>query len=276
MAPGVPAIVDDILQRCLKKSPEDRYPSMTELAHAIGAAEQALTAATTLVAPALAASERARPSLEPSLDGQFAALALRADISAHEREPACGDGIALPMTNQAGTDRPATMTSHDARARSVAPAPRGDSSRRRWAAGAVIATASLLGVLGAIVISADGGHHGASLHEASTAQAATRSNPMPQPQPAVVAPAAPGPPRSVPASGIAGSSNTGGAGEVAPPPPPPPPSTPGSPSPGRPLPSGKHPSNPDPRGDHANARQRAAPSIADLKRHVSQNVTRGD
>jgi hypothetical protein len=196
---------------------------------------------------------RAQPSAATSLDGQFAALALRADIPAHEQEPACHDGIALP-------------------------APRGDSRRRRWIAGAVIVTASLVGVLCAIVISADGGHGGAPMLGTSAAQAATRSSPMPLPRPDVVTPAAPGPPSSAPASRSAGSPSPGGAGELAPPAPstPPPPSTPGSPSPDRPLPSGKHPSNPDTRGDHANTRPRAAPSIADLKRHVSQNVTRGD
>jgi eukaryotic-like serine/threonine-protein kinase len=234
IAPGVPVIVDDILQCCLKKSPEDRYQSIMELAHAIGAAEQALTATTTFVAPAPApapaASVRALPSAAPSLDGQLAALDT------------------------------------------------GGPRRRRWIAGAVIVTASLLGVLCAIVISADGGHGGAPMLGTSAAQAATRSSPMPQPRPDVVAPAAPGPPSSAPASRIAGSPSAGGAGEIAPlaPATPPPPSTTGSPSPGRPLPSGKHPSNPDTRGDHANARQRAAPSIADLKKNVSQNVTRGD
>ena len=283
IAPGVPAIIDDILQRCLKKSPEQRYQSMMELAHALGAAEQALTAATTLVAPAPApapaASVRAQPSATSSLDGQLAAFALRSDTPAHERDAACRDGIALPAIDPLDTGEPATMTPHDSRVGPVAPAPRGDSRRRRRIAGAVIVTASLLGVLGAIVVSADGSHGGAPMLGTSAAQAATRSSPMPQPRPdVVVAPAVPGPPSSAPASRIAGSPGADGAGEVAPPAPTtaPPPSIPGSPPPGRPLPSGKHPSNPDTRGDHANARQRSAPSIADLKRNVSQNVTRGD
>jgi serine/threonine-protein kinase len=252
IAPGVPAVVDDILQRCLKKSPEERYQSMTELAHAIGAAEQALTAATTVVVPAPAASVRARSSVEP-----------------------------------------VTMTSPDAGVRSApAPSPsgpRGDASQRRWTAGAVIVTASLLGVLCAVVISGDGGHDGAPLRETSTAQAATRSSPVPQLQPQgqpqaqpqpqrqphVGAPTAPVPPASAPAGGIAGSPGADRAGAVVPPPPTLP-STAERPSPSGPPPNGKPRSNLDPRGDHANARQRAAPSIADLKRANSQNVTRGD
>jgi serine/threonine protein kinase len=38
----LPPAVDEIVQRCLAKSPEDRYPSMTELAEAIAAAQEAL------------------------------------------------------------------------------------------------------------------------------------------------------------------------------------------------------------------------------------------
>jgi serine/threonine-protein kinase len=246
IAPEVPAIVDDILQRCLKKSPEERYQSMTELAHAIGAAEQVLTAATTPVVPAVPANVHARSSMEPSLDHQLAAPASRADIPAHEREPGRRDGIAR---------------------------------RRRWTAGAVIVTASLLGVLCAFVISRDAGHGGAPLREPSTAQAATRSSPMPQRQPDVAGPAAPELPTSAPVNHIAGSLNVGGAGKVAPPPPPTPPTPPSTaerPYPNRPRPGGQQLSNHDTKGDHANPRQRSAPPNADLQRAISQNVTRGD
>ncbi len=234
IAPEVPATVDDILQRCLKKSPEDRYQSMTELAHAIGAAEQRLTAATTPVDPAAPANVRARPSLEP--------------------------------------------TSHGASVRSIAPAVRGDSRRRRWTAGAVIVTASLLGVLCPFVISRGDGHDGAPQHEPSTAQAATRPSPMQQRQPDVVGPAAPVLPTSAPVNRIAGSVGVGGAAQVVPPPPTPPtpPSTAGRPYPDRPRPGGQQLSNHDTKGDHANPRQRSARPNADLQRAISQNVTRGD
>ena len=40
--PDLPPVVDDIVQRCLNKLPADRYPSMSALAEALGAAEQAL------------------------------------------------------------------------------------------------------------------------------------------------------------------------------------------------------------------------------------------
>ena len=37
--PGLPPIIDEILQRCLSKDPSQRYQSMAELAHALGEAE---------------------------------------------------------------------------------------------------------------------------------------------------------------------------------------------------------------------------------------------
>jgi len=40
--PELPDVVDQILQQCLRKSPADRFQSMTELAQAIGFAEQTL------------------------------------------------------------------------------------------------------------------------------------------------------------------------------------------------------------------------------------------
>ncbi|HSR97106.1 MAG TPA: serine/threonine-protein kinase [Kofleriaceae bacterium] len=40
--PGIPSIVDHIIERCLEKSPADRFPSMTALGDAIGVAERAL------------------------------------------------------------------------------------------------------------------------------------------------------------------------------------------------------------------------------------------
>ena len=39
---GLPLVIDDILQRCLKKAPAERFPSMTALGDAIAAAERAL------------------------------------------------------------------------------------------------------------------------------------------------------------------------------------------------------------------------------------------
>jgi serine/threonine protein kinase len=52
--PGLPPVLDHILQRCLAKSPDDRFPSMAELGHALGHAEQALSAPGAAMAPAAA------------------------------------------------------------------------------------------------------------------------------------------------------------------------------------------------------------------------------
>jgi hypothetical protein len=44
--PGLPAGVDDILQRCLEKSPADRFPSVASLAKAIGMVQRTLAGST--------------------------------------------------------------------------------------------------------------------------------------------------------------------------------------------------------------------------------------
>jgi serine/threonine-protein kinase len=50
--PGLPELFDQILQRCLAKTPSDRYASMTELAKTLGVAEQMILQTST---PALTA-----------------------------------------------------------------------------------------------------------------------------------------------------------------------------------------------------------------------------
>jgi serine/threonine-protein kinase len=53
--PGLPAIVDQILQQCLRKLPAERFPSMAELAQALAFAEQILSR-TSGEAPSVSAS----------------------------------------------------------------------------------------------------------------------------------------------------------------------------------------------------------------------------
>jgi serine/threonine protein kinase len=70
--PELPGVVDQILQQCLRKSPADRFPSMTELVQAIGFAEQTLyrsSAATMAVDPS-SAFVRSGPTTLSGASGQ--------------------------------------------------------------------------------------------------------------------------------------------------------------------------------------------------------------
>jgi serine/threonine protein kinase len=272
---GVPAVVDDVLQRCLNKAPEERFQSMTELGHAIGAAEQLLTSATTPGCSSGPANVRTRSSSQPSLVGPIAASVLRAGIVAHELAPACRDGIAAPEGNHAGPGGPTTMRLQGTSGRYIAPGARGESSRRRWIAGAITVIASLLGVLCALVIAGNDDRDGAPPRETSTAQAAARPDPVPQRQPATVDRAVPAPPGGTRASGSAGPQDTDRSGAVAPAPPPRMPAT-AELYRARPRANAKRPSHPDTRGDHTNATRPAAPSNTEPQSDDSENVTRGD
>jgi serine/threonine protein kinase len=63
--PEIPDFVDQILQRCLEKAPADRFPSMTELAQALAAAEHRLqrpNAASQMTDPELSVGQSAPAS----------------------------------------------------------------------------------------------------------------------------------------------------------------------------------------------------------------------
>lgn len=272
---GVPAVVDDVLQRCLKKAPEERFQSMTELGHAIDAAEQVLASATAPGGPSRSASVPAGSPSQPSLAGPIAVPVLRAGGVAYDRGPACGDAIAAPIAHHAGPGGPATAMLQAASGRFIAPGARDESSRRRWIAGAVTVTASLLGVLCAIAIARDDDRGDAPPRDTSKAQAMDRASAAPQRQPDPVDRAVPAPPGGTLASGSAGPPGADRSGEVVAAPPPRLPAT-ADPYPGRPRANGKRPSHPDTRGDHANARRPAAPSNTEPPSDDSQDVTRGD
>lgn len=287
ITPEVPAIVDDILQRCLKKSPEDRFQSMTELGHAISVAEQTLTTAARRSAPVLSTNVVAQSLMESSFDHQIAIPAPGASIPAHEQEPPRGDGIAVTVRSEAGPGGPGesggmgALTApvlHADSVRPIAPIVRRGRVRRRWLAGVVIVTASVLGMLCAIVIQSTEGRDDAMLREPPAARAAARSSPAEHPaehqQPATAAPVAP-PPLPPVSADIAGLPAGNGSGAVVPSPPRPSPTTAG-PHPGRPRDNGKHPPRRDTRGEHADAKQPVAPSSIDVQNSDSQNVTRGD
>jgi serine/threonine-protein kinase len=64
--PGLPPVVDQILQRCLAKDVSQRFQSMTELAQALGQAEQTvLHAGPIAAAPTVAAYYQASPTPPP-------------------------------------------------------------------------------------------------------------------------------------------------------------------------------------------------------------------
>jgi serine/threonine protein kinase len=278
IAPEVPAIVDDILQRCLKKSPEDRFQSMMELGHAISVAEQTLTTATTRPAPVLSASAVTRSLMRSSFDPQIAISAPAASTPAHERDPPRGDGVAVTARNESGPggmSAPTAPVLHADSVRPIAPIVRRGSVRRRWTAGVIFVTASVLGMLCAIVIQSTEGRDDAMLREPPAARAEARSKPVEHEQPAAAAPATPPPPTSASPTGSAGLPTVNGSGAVVPSPPRTSPTTAG-PHPGRPRENGKHLPRRDTKGEHANATQPIIPPSIDVQGSDSQNVTRGD
>jgi eukaryotic-like serine/threonine-protein kinase len=121
LAPELPAVVDHILQRCLRKAPEARYPSMAALAEAIGEAEHAL----------------GRPSTPP--------VALAPTL-----ESAPSGVTAVP---DGGAADPEPTTLHAASGQTVAPPRAGSGARRpKRFAGWLLGAALVCGT-GAIVMS---------------------------------------------------------------------------------------------------------------------------
>jgi eukaryotic-like serine/threonine-protein kinase len=133
--PGIPDVVDDILQRCLKKSPDERFQSMTELVDAIGAAEQALAqpSGNAITAALPGAPAEVTPALH----------------KAQNRAIGDATGVAVRGTREGDASRPGATTLDSASGQSMAHAKRSGMSLRRLA-GVVIA-ASLIGSLGAVV-----------------------------------------------------------------------------------------------------------------------------
>jgi serine/threonine-protein kinase len=130
LVPGLPAAIDQLLGGCLGKSPEDRFPSMAELVHALGAAEQACDPA---AAVAMAASS-----------GAFARDATRS---------AGGTPAPWPRASNAIQQRPTTLNaaSGQAEPRTTDGAP-GMRRGSRWRAG-VLAAAVTITVAIALVVS---------------------------------------------------------------------------------------------------------------------------
>jgi serine/threonine-protein kinase len=272
MIPEVPAIVDVILQRCLKKSPEERFQSMTGLAQAIGVAEQMLRAATTSRVAVAPADLVTQCSAKPSFGGQIAGPLSCSRSAARDPRPAWREGVAMPEADQPSPGVPATTRLAGASTQRVPAGARSASGWRRHVAVAV--TASLIGVLCAFVIPGDDNSVGAPLLQPITVRAAARPGAALQRQPDTVDPVVPV--LSVRASVSDGielqDANHPGA---ATPPPPRRISAPAGHRPGARV-NDKKPSHLDTRGDHASARQPATASNAEPQTEDSQNVTRGD
>lgn len=132
--PGLPVVVDQILQRCLQKSPAERFQSMTELDEAIAAIEQ----------------PRTRP---PEAQKDLAAALARAAAISFSQEVSGGEPAqhsARPAGDGMNAVNPGPTTLNGASGQSMTPnAIR--NSRRRIAA--VIAGAILIGCAGAIAMS---------------------------------------------------------------------------------------------------------------------------
>lgn len=259
MVPDMPAVVDDILQRCLSKSPEDRFQSMTELALALGAAEQVVASVRSAAKLVLPAGTLPRPPIGPALAGGGVPPAATAGASAQEAEPVCRAGVAVSEDAPGGTRDLSSQR---------------DSRRRRWLAGAVLAVSTLLGVLWAIATPEHRDRDGPAPRETSTAVATVRSISSPAQPTAATAPAAPPQPTVIAAD--AAPSPPGESGEIASVPRPPPPATTARQYPNRARDSSKHVSSHDTRGDHENIRPSAAPPPAAPPITEDQNVTRGD
>ncbi|HEV7557742.1 MAG TPA: serine/threonine-protein kinase, partial [Kofleriaceae bacterium] len=77
--PGLPEMFDQILQRCLAKAPDDRFPSMASLVDTLDAAEQAMLRASSSTVMALTSPRRVatNPTTITHASGQALAPAVR-------------------------------------------------------------------------------------------------------------------------------------------------------------------------------------------------------
>ncbi len=239
---GVPGVIDDILQRCLQKSPAERFQSMAELANAISIAEQSLVRSS---APDLAADppDVPRRSAVPSPD--------------------------IPGPFHAG---PTTL--NGASGQSLAPIALVERSTWKPVA-AVILGAALVGVFGAIVFSRVGGDAHGTAHMASSAPRPSEPSGASARSPAEIG--AHTLPNASPTPAIEpnGALTPGDPGRAIPEPSPREPIGAAPPQPQRSRPGPKHSPQPDMKGTHASSRGPAVESqtVADDN---SQDVARGD
>jgi serine/threonine protein kinase len=170
---SIPSIVDDILQRCLKKSPSERFQSMSDLAQAIESAEQVLIRSSAANMAVEAQNVHARRSSSRMLDGQIGARA----ASKHDLAPRLFEANAIPSG-------PTTLNM--ASGQTHAPMSLAESTSRRRIA-SVIMVAALIGSLGAIFVSRTERGGSAILRSAPTPvpTAGTRADAIPARRPEI-------------------------------------------------------------------------------------------
>jgi serine/threonine-protein kinase len=246
--PELPGVIDQILQQCLRKSPADRFPSMTELVQAIGFAEQTLyrsSAATIAVDPS-SAFVRSEPTPLPGM-----------------QIPMMGPGGSMPTPAPGWANAihagPTTLSGASGQAKTSMPA--GGPRRRSWIAGLFVGTVAIGGAIAFVALR--GGDDASP--QATPAAAAGGSSTIETHAPSTPIDAMPSTAtHPVPAVGNAGTVVTvapdGGVSDA--------PSDAEAidaavPLPQRPKPSGKGPRQPSRGRDHASSTGSATPPIID-------------
>jgi serine/threonine protein kinase len=181
--PDLPAILDEILQKCLQKSPARRFQSMAELVRALGSAGETLYGWSAVVSASEPPDSAAASTSSPPLDTQVPA------------EP----GIPSPTLDWNAAALSGRTTLHDVSGeatRSIREPQRGGRTLQRWSVGVVAVTVSIIAAIALV-----------ALHSGSDAKLGTarpldvdRSAPVePRPSPAIVdtMPAPETPPASV-------------------------------------------------------------------------------
>jgi serine/threonine-protein kinase len=239
---GVPGVIDDILQRCLQKSPAERFQSMAELASAISIAEQSLVRSS---APDLAADPPDVPRRS-----------------------------AMPPPDVPGPFNAGPTTLNGASGQSLAPIALVERSRWKPVA-VVILGATLAGVFGAIMFSRMGGEADGTSHVASSAPRPSEPSGATARSPAEITASTSPSASPTPAIEPNGTPPIGDPGRAIPEPPPRDPIGAATPQHQRPRPGQKHSPQPDMKGAHASSRGSAVDSKAVIK-DDSQDVARGD
>ena len=218
--PGVPGVVDDILQCCLRKAPDERFGSMAELARALGSVEQALVG-TAAAAGASGSWPPSQPALAMPTPGPMrmptpGAMAAPMPTPGSTPAPtARSSGSTPPSAGWSGPSLPRPTTLNHASGQASGPESVPASPRRgraRWIAGAVV-----IGALVAIVVAAAALRGPGAANPTATQPPPVGSAAVP-PAPAATPPAAPPaapPPAALATAAAAPASSDAGVADAA-------------------------------------------------------------